>query len=168
MADLPAVSVGKHPLESYLNKNNKLADKSRIVGSSDITVTRTPKGTILRLSERNKLLLETMRFKDIYDYNAAYSVNDVVIVEADTHVVFKGKTYDLTAGLWICQAFVPEKTWSDRAKASGLTRAQYPSYIRDDNAQYFPVYPAPTNLATVNEPQGRYWRLMVGWSICND
>ena len=62
--------------------------------------------------------------------------------------------------LWVCEANVPDVFYSDYIKANPGTfdTASFIAYIRQPGINYEPQYPEPTASATLDNPNGRYWR----------
>lgn len=60
------------------------------------------------------------------------------------------------AGVWICVANVPSKKFSEMVK----DQVGYTGYIRQTGVKYYPQWPEPSYVATVQSPNGRYWELI--------
>jgi hypothetical protein len=87
----------------------------------------------------------------------------------DTAFTISGST-DMPSGsnasnfpqFWICEANVPDILYSNYilANPSTFDTASYIQYIRQAGVNYDPQYPEPSTVATLESPNGRYWRAL--------
>ena len=161
MPELPTVQVGKHPITSWANKVNHAVSANDVNSTSDVRVVKTHKGITLKLNPKFNALFDRASYKGEYNFRKGYDVNSIVRVLPDgSYTDSNGDEVGATPGVWICVATVPSLDFTEAADAAGIKRADYPTYIRADVPDYFPQWPEPANLATVENPDGRYWELI--------
>ncbi len=158
MDNLPTVEAD-HAISSWGNKVNRNIAQNKVVHSADLVMSKGSNGTTLRLSKKFRFGYETLRYRGEYDPNEVYTINDVVrVLHGKTYTDITGTAITCTPGVWICVVNVPGKKYSDQFKRIGYTSNK--RYLQQDGVDYFPKYPEPTDKATLDRPNGRYWDLL--------
>jgi hypothetical protein len=99
-----------------------------------------------------------VRYKGEYDPDKAYSVFDVVRVMPGTgYTDVDGNSIDATPGVWVCVVNVPSLKFT---KVFNGDKNAFKRQLRQDDTDYFPIWPEPEDKATLDTADGRYWELI--------
>lgn len=160
MNTLTTPTVNNTPRSSRENQVVANIIKNKLTTSDGLRIEETTNGTIINPSKRS-YVYDGMQPPTEWSASADYSENDVVrVFHGYDYYDYNDELVTVTPGVWVCVAHVPDQQVSDEMTAMYGIDYSYKEYYRIDNINYNPIWPEKENTATLDTPDGCYWRLI--------